>query len=63
MRIGVSSSGRTWVSMGPLGWLIYLVFVLPFMALWYTAVVLVWLAMLICKATADYCAARRAAAR
>jgi hypothetical protein len=62
MRIGVSSSGRAWVSMGPLGWLIYLVFVLPFLALWYAGVVLVWLAVLICKAVAEHRAARKAAA-
>lgn len=25
MRAGVSSKGNTWVSMGPIGWLIYIV--------------------------------------
>jgi hypothetical protein len=61
MRIGVSSSGRSWVSMGPAGWLIFLVLVLPFLAIWYTAVAVVWLAVLICKAIAGYRAARRTA--
>ena len=61
MRIGVSSSGRSWVSMGPLGWLIYLIFVLPFLAIWYTAVALVWLVVLICKAIAQHRANGRSA--
>jgi hypothetical protein len=60
MRIGVSSSGRSWVSMGPLGWLLFLVFVLPVMAAWYAAVALVWLVVLICKAIAEQRAARQA---
>jgi hypothetical protein len=34
MRIGVSSSGRWWVSAGPLGWLLYLMLVLPVLAAW-----------------------------
>ena len=61
MRAGVSSSGRSWVSMGPLGWLLFLVFVLPFVAAWYAAVALVWLVILICKAIAGHRAARRTA--
>jgi hypothetical protein len=60
MRIGVSSSGRSWVSMGPLGWLLFLVFVLPFLAAWYTVVLLVWLVALICKAIAEHRAVRQA---
>jgi hypothetical protein len=56
MRIGVSSSGRAWVSMGPLAWLIYLVFVLPVVAVCCAAVLLVRLCVLICEAIA----ARRA---
>ncbi len=59
MRIGVSSSGRSWVSMGPLGWLLFLVFVLPFMAAWYAAVVLAWLVVQVCKAIAEHRAAIR----
>jgi hypothetical protein len=47
--------------MSPLGWLIYLVLVLPFLALWYTAAALVWLAALICKAIAEHRNARRTA--
>lgn len=60
MRIGVSSSGRTWVSMGPLGWLAFLILVLPFLALWYAAVALVWLCVQIGKEIAQYRAARQA---
>ncbi len=58
MRIGVSSSGRSRVSMGPAGWLLCLVFVLPVMAAWYAAVLLVWLCVLACKAIAEHRAAR-----
>jgi len=61
MRIGVSSSGRSWVSMGPLGWLLFLVFVLPFLAAWYAAAALVWLVIQVCKAIAEHRAASRAA--
>jgi hypothetical protein len=46
--------------MGPLGWLLFLVFVLPFLAAWYAAVLLVWLAVQVCKAIA---ARRRTAVR
>ncbi len=59
VRIGVSSSGRSWVSMGPAGWLLCLVCVLPFLAAWYAAVLLVWLGVLICKAIAGHRAATR----
>ena len=61
MRVGVSSSGRGWVSMGPLGLLLFLAFVLPVMAAWYTARLLGWLCVLIYQAAAAYRAARRAA--
>ena len=57
VRIGVSSSGRSWVSMGPAGWLLFLVFVLPFLAVWYAAVAVVWLCVLTCKAIAGHRAA------
>jgi hypothetical protein len=58
MRIGVSSSGRWWVSMGPLGWLLFGWIILLVMGAWYTLVVLVQLAVLICKAIAEHRAAR-----
>jgi hypothetical protein len=45
--------------MGPLGWLIYLVFVLPVVAVCCAAVLLVRLAVLICTAVAEHRAARR----
>jgi len=45
--------------MGPLGWLLFLVFVLPFMAAWYAAVVLAWLVVQVCKAIAEHRAAIR----
>ena len=57
MRIGVSSSGRSWVSMGPVGWLLFLVFVVPFLTAWYVAVAVVWLCVLICRAIAAHRAA------
>ena len=37
MRIGISSRGNAWLSMGPLGWLI----LGPFILAWWLAVVLV----------------------
>ena len=55
----MSSSGRWWVSMGPLGWLLYLVFVLPVLAVWYLLAGLIWLVAWACKAIAGYCAARQ----
>jgi hypothetical protein len=59
MRAGVSSSGRWWVSMGPLGWLLTFWLVLPLIAAWYTAVVLGWLGVLVYRAIAGQRAARR----
>lgn len=50
----MSSSGRWWVSMGPLGWLLYLVFVLPVMAAWYLLLVLGWLCVLAYRAIAEH---------
>jgi hypothetical protein len=47
--------------MGPLGWLLYLVFVLPVVAAWCAAVVLVRLCVLACQAIAGHRAARRTA--
>jgi hypothetical protein len=58
MRIGVSSSGRSWVSMGPVAWLLFLAFVLPFLAAWYAAVALAWLVVQACKAIAEHRASR-----
>lgn len=40
MRAGVSSSGRWWVSLGPVGWLI----LLPFALAWGAVLALWWLA-------------------
>jgi hypothetical protein len=40
MRIGVSSGGRWWVSMGPLGWLLTGWIIIPVMVVWYTLVLL-----------------------
>lgn len=39
MRAGVSSAGRWWVSMGPVGWLV----LLPVAAAWAVLVALWWL--------------------
>ena len=54
----MSSSGRWWVSMGPLGWLLTFWIVLPVMAAWYLLVLLGWLCVLICKAIAEHRAAK-----
>ena len=54
MRVGVSSSGRWWVSMGPLGWLLYLVVVLPVLAVWYLLLGLAWLIRAAARAVAEY---------
>lgn len=61
MRIGVPSSGRSWVSMGPLGWFIYLVVMGPFILAWAVLVIAVRLVAWACQAIAGYRAARRAA--
>lgn len=53
----MSSSGRSWVSMGPLGWLFFLVFVLPFLAAWWLLVGLIWLCVWTCQAIAAHRAA------
>jgi hypothetical protein len=41
VRIGVSSSGRWWVSASPLGWVLTWLLVAPFIALW----IVLWLAV------------------
>lgn len=43
MRIGVSSRGSTWVSMGPIGWMIVGPFVLAFYLLLFVIYLLVLL--------------------
>jgi hypothetical protein len=57
----VSSSGRWWVSMGPLGWLLTFWLVLPVMAAWYLLLVLGWLCVLAYRAITEHRAARRTA--
>lgn len=54
MRVGVSSAGRWWLSMGPLGWLLYLVIVLPVLAAWYLLLGLAWLIAAGCRAAAAH---------
>lgn len=54
MRLGLSSSGRWWVTMGPLGWLLYLLVVLPVLAALYLLMLLSWLFLRACKAIAGY---------
>lgn len=58
MRIGVSSSGRWHVSMGPLGWLLTIWFVLPVMAAWYLLLLLIWLGVQACRAVSAWHQAR-----
>jgi hypothetical protein len=43
MRAGVSSRGRWWVSMGPVGWLLFGWFVAPVILAVYLIIGLVWL--------------------
>lgn len=50
MRIGMSSGGRWWISMGPLGWLLTGWIILPLMAAWYTLLLLYWLVVAIVTA-------------
>lgn len=59
MRIGVSSGGRWWVTMGPLGWLLYLVFALPVLAACCLLAAVIWLCVLACRAIAGHRAAAR----
>ena len=43
MRIGVSSRGTWWLSMGPVGWILYLLFVAPILLILWLAVALIQL--------------------
>jgi uncharacterized membrane protein len=57
MRIGASSRGGGWVSMGPIGWLLTAWIVLPVMAaiaIGYALVLLVQLTVAICRAAAEH---------
>jgi hypothetical protein len=47
MRIGMSSRGCWWVSMGPLGWLLAGWIIIPLLAAWYILVLLYWLTVAI----------------
>jgi hypothetical protein len=49
MRIGVSSRGTWWITMGPLGWLLTGWLVLPLLACWYLILGLAWLCALACR--------------
>jgi hypothetical protein len=51
----MSSGGRWWISMGPLGWLLLGWVVLPVMAAWYLILIVVWA----CQVVASYRAASR----
>lgn len=48
MRVGVSSRGKWWVSMGPVGWLI----VGPFILAFYAVIGVVWFLIFLVKFTA-----------
>ena len=50
----MSSGGRWWISMGPLGWLILGWIILPVMAAWYTGWLLFWLTVAIVTAIREY---------
>jgi len=50
VRIGVSSSGRVWVSMGLTGWLFGFWLVLPLLLAWYLILGVIWLAILAVRA-------------
>jgi hypothetical protein len=53
MRVGVSSTGRWWVSMGPLGWLLYLAVVVPVLAAWWVLTGLARVIAWACRAVAS----------
>ena len=59
MRIGVSSSGRWWISMGPLGWLLTIWVIAPFWLAWHLLVALVWVIVWACQLIAAWLQARR----
>jgi|HubBroStandDraft_6_1064221.scaffolds.fasta_scaffold00062_73 hypothetical protein len=59
MRAGVSSSGRWWVSMGPLGWLLAIWLVGPLWLAWHLLLGVAWLCVLACRAIAEHRAAAR----
>ena len=50
MRIGISSRGNAWMSMGLIGWLILGPFILAGWLFWVLLVVLVQLAALVARA-------------
>ena len=50
MRIGISSRGNAWMSMGPVGWIILGPFILACWLFWVLAVVLVQLGALVVRA-------------
>ena len=52
MRIGVSSSGRWWVSMGPLGWLLTIWVIAPLWLAWHLLLALILLIIWACRAIA-----------
>ncbi len=47
MRLGMSSRGHWWVSMGPVGWLLFGWFVAPVLLTVYLIVGLVWVVALV----------------
>jgi hypothetical protein len=46
MRAGVSSRGRWWVSLGPLGWIVLLPFLAAYLAVWLLVALVSWIAAL-----------------
>ena len=50
MRIGISSRGNAWMSMGPIGWLILGSFILAWWLAWMLIVVLVQFCVLVVRA-------------
>ena len=50
MRIGISSRGNAWLSMGPLGWIILGPFVLAWYLLWIILAVLYQLGVIAVRA-------------
>jgi hypothetical protein len=53
MRLGVSSRGRWWVSMGPVGWLLTFWFVVPVLLAVYVIIGLVRVVAWTCRAVAE----------
>jgi hypothetical protein len=63
MRFGISSSGRSWVSFGPLGMLVYAVFVAAYVVVLVAVFLVIVLPFKVAVALYEAAQRRKAAAR